>query len=102
MRRDVLIAVSAVLVATSASIAPAAAFGDRCFYPGISVRGSVQGSMSAARSSSTSAWESRAARAHGRRYADWWYSGDREIDCSWDKSGRRFTCVAYAVACGRK
>ncbi len=81
---------------------PAAAFGDRCFYPALSARGAVQGSMSAARGSAMAQWERQAVRKYGRRYADWWYSGDREFSCSWDASGRRITCVATAVACGRK
>jgi hypothetical protein len=79
----------------------AQAFGDRCFYPPHSVRGSTQASMSAARGAAIAQWERSAARKYGRAYANWWYSGDREISCSWDASGRRITCAAIAVACGR-
>jgi hypothetical protein len=82
--------------------APAAAFGDKCFYPGITAKGSAQSSMGAAYSSARSAWNSSAAKKYGRRYADWWYSGDREFSCSWNASGSRIVCTAYAVACGRK
>lgn len=78
----------------------ARAFGDKC-YRDVSARGSVQGSMSRAQSAAIAAWESAAYRRHGRGFADWYYSGDRTISCSWDKSGARIVCVAVAMPCGR-
>ncbi len=101
MRRALAVITISMFVSVSA-VAPAAAFGDRCFYPGLTGKGAAQGSMSAAYSAARAAWESAAAKKHGRRYADWWYSGDREFSCNWNKSGSRISCTAYAVACGRK
>ena len=102
MRRIGLLFVLAAVPAITAPLDHASAFGDRCFYPNLAARGGVQGSMSAARSSAIAAWEQAARRRHGARFADWWYSGDRTIDCSWDNSGRRIRCTADAAACGRK
>jgi hypothetical protein len=100
--RRVLVILGLTLAFGSFEAQPAAAFGDKCFYPGITAKGSPQSSMSAAYSSARSAWESRAAKKYGRRSADWWYSGDREFSCTWNTSGSRISCTAYAVACGRK
>ena len=101
MRRSLGVIAVSLLVSTFA-VAPAAAIGDQCFYPGLTAKGSAQGSMGAAYSAARAAWETAAAKKHGRRNADWWYSGDREFACSWNTSGSRIVCTAYAVACGRK
>jgi hypothetical protein len=79
----------------------AQAFGDQCFRD-VKAQGSVQSSMGRARTAAIAAWESAAQRKHGSRFANWYYSGDRTIDCSWDASGTRIRCTAVAQPCGRK
>jgi hypothetical protein len=78
----------------------AQAFGDRC-YRDVTVRGVQRGSMSSARESAINAWEAAVRQRHGVRFADWYYSGDRSIDCSWNTNGSRFYCRAVALPCGR-
>lgn len=90
-----------VAVLTLLSAGEASAFGDTC-RKDVSARGSVQGSMTKARNASISAWETQTARAYGNRYANWWYSGDRTIDCTWDASGRRIRCIAVAIPCASR
>jgi hypothetical protein len=79
----------------------ARAFGDKC-YKDVKAQGSVQGTMGRARSAAIAAWESATQRKHGSSFANWYYSGDRTIDCSWDASGTRIRCVAVAQPCGHK
>jgi hypothetical protein len=74
-------------------------FGDRC-YGDLQVGGTVQGTMTAARAAASSAWEARARRQHGTRFANWYYSADRSFDCSWNDKGNRIRCVAIAKPCG--
>lgn len=45
-------------------------------------------------------WRREARRLHGRRFASWWYSGDRIVACTWDKRGVRYRCRASALPCG--
>jgi hypothetical protein len=99
--RRYLLAASAAVALAAALPSEAAAFGDQC-YGDVKARGSVQGSMSSARNAAIAAWESAASRRYGSRFANWYYSGDRTIDCSWDNSGRRIQCTALAGPCGRK
>lgn len=77
------------------------AFGDTC-RKDVAARGAVETSMSRARGAAIAAWETKVSAIHGRRFADWWYSGDRLIECSWNRSGTRFTCNAVAIPCGRR
>lgn len=77
------------------------AFGDQC-YRDVRAQGSVQNTMGRARNAAIGAWENAAQKRHGSRFADWYYSGDRTIDCSWDTSGTRIVCKATALPCGRK
>ena len=100
--RKTFIAAALATLASGSWTAPASAFGDRCIYPGVTARGSAQPSMGKAYAAARSAWEAQTARQHGKRYADWWYSGDRTFDCSWNNSGSKIVCVAYAAPCGRK
>lgn len=81
------------------SISDARAFGDKCYYPGFHARGEVRSSMGGAQQAAIRAWEVKAARTHGTRAADWYYSADRTISCDWDRSGRRISCVAVAAPC---
>ncbi|MEQ1648099.1 MAG: hypothetical protein ABL898_05880 [Hyphomicrobiaceae bacterium] len=84
---------------TILSVVPANAFGDKCYYPGIQARGDVRSSMQSAQQSAIANWQLIAERQHGRRAANWYYSGDRTIECSWNRSGSQIRCVAVAVAC---
>lgn len=90
-----------ILVMPAATSGPAEAFGDTC-YRDVKARGSVQRSMSAARGAATAAWEQSVSKRYGARFANWWYSADRNFDCSWDNAGRNIRCVAIAGPCGRK
>jgi len=93
--------IGAVLVA-AAPTAPAQAFGDKCYYPGIQARSDARSSMAGARDAAIAAWQYQAERTYGRRAANWNYSGDRTVTCSWDRSGSRFRCIAVAVPCRPK
>ena len=87
------------IVLQSATAVPAAAFGDKCHYPGVQARGAVASSMSGAMNNAIRAWQSATARSFGPRAANWYYSGDRNIACSWNRAGDRINCVASAVPC---
>jgi hypothetical protein len=80
------------------SLSPASA--TRCLYPERTVSGSVQRGLSQARASAIQAWEAAVARRSGKRFADWYYSGDRTFTCSWNTRGDRIRCQASAVPCG--
>jgi hypothetical protein len=97
MRSIVLVSVA---FAASLYSSDANAFGDTC-YRDVRAGGSVQSSMNAARNAAIGAWESAAAKRHGSRFSNWYYSGDRTIDCNWDTSGRKIRCTATALPCGR-
>jgi hypothetical protein len=56
--------------------------------------------MTAAQQSAIAAWQKAVARSNGTRYANWFYSGDRTINCRWNDSGTVFRCQASAVPCG--
>jgi hypothetical protein len=79
----------------------AQAFGDTCHNP-LHVRGDVRNSYSSAMASARANWETAVARRHGGRFANWYYSGDREMECTWDRSETRFRCTTTAMPCGRK
>lgn len=83
------------------SAGEAFAFGDTC-HKDVVARGRVEGSMSKARDAAIAAWEKKVANVHGQRFANWWYSGDRAVECSWNKSGNRIWCNAIALPCARK
>jgi hypothetical protein len=75
-------------------------FGDRCFRD-LQVNGRVQGTMADARGAAIAAWEKQAAKRHGARFANWYYSADRSIDCFWNEAGNKIRCRAIATPCGR-
>lgn len=97
----ILGAVTILAIATAVSAGDALAFGDVCLKD-VVARGTVQGSMTKARNAAIAAWETKVATQHGPRFANWWYSGDRAIDCSWNKSGNQIRCNAVAIPCARK
>ena len=99
-RRLALVLFAALAVIPTRS-SEAQAFGDTCLGD-VRAKGREQGSMTGARNAAIAAWESSVQKRHGRRFADWYYSGDRSIDCSWDASGTRIRCIAAALPCGRR
>jgi hypothetical protein len=99
--RRIVLAVMFALVGLVTSAPTADAFGDRC-CPEVRVRGEVRGTMREAMQSAIEAWERQVQRQRGTAFADWYYSGDRQIDCGWDVSGRRIRCSAVALPCGRE
>jgi hypothetical protein len=78
--------------------AEASAFGDVCRRE-VRARGSVQSNFWGANQAAIAAWQTAAARQHGSRFGNWFYSGDRTVDCRWDASGRRIQCTAFATPC---
>ncbi len=81
--------------------APAWAFGDVCHGP-VAAKGHREHDKHVAMASAIRHWQHSASHKHGARFADWYYSGDRSISCSWDAPGRHFWCTATARPCGRK
>lgn len=79
----------------------AQAFGDQCFNP-LRVEGQDRSSMRAAMASARHQWERVVTQRQGGRYADWYYSGDRSMDCTWDRSGTVIRCTTTATPCGPK
>lgn len=79
----------------------AQAFGDKCFKP-LKVTGDWSPSHRSAMASARGAWEAEVEARHGGRFANWYYSGDRTMDCKWDASGESFICATTATPCGRK
>ncbi len=92
---------AAGLLAAMMTVAPvsASAFGETC-YPSVTATGREKTSMRLAMWSAVARWEAAADRKHGGAYDEWYYSGDRTIDCKWDSKGTRFTCKAKALPCG--
>ena len=101
MLRSLLVSLIAVGALAVTQPSEAQAFGDTCLRD-VRARGSEQNTMGRARSAAIAAWEGSVQTRHGRRFADWYYSGDRSIDCSWDASGTRIRCSASALPCGTK
>jgi hypothetical protein len=72
----------------------------RCLYPERAVAGPVRGKFKDAQNAAIGAWQSAVARKNGKRFANWYYSGDRTINCNWNDRGNRIRCQAVAVPCG--
>lgn len=90
------------MIASSGLASPAAAvFGDVCLDE-VVVRGAAAGSYAAAVTSASRAWEPVAAKRHGRRFADFSYSGERQFSCTWNDPGTRYRCTVSARPCGQK
>ena len=90
--------VAAVAVTTLLHSAPAHAFGDTCRAQ-VKATGKSAHSMHGAHHNAIHAWEHAVRHMDGRRFADWYYSGDRTLACSWPADGRHITCVASALPC---
>lgn len=90
-----------VLVAATAAggtVAPAVA-GEVCKKPVSAVGRQVRGEGNA-RTSAIAAWQRATARQYGRRFADYYYSGDRSFSCTWDPQGVTYRCGVTAMPCG--
>jgi phage-related minor tail protein len=95
------LALGALVVGWTAAAPEARAFGDVC-YRDIQVTGGAASTMGGAYQAAIERWQATAARQHGARFANWYYSADRTFDCSWNESGSRIRCVANAAPCGRR
>ncbi|MGE3915938.1 MAG: hypothetical protein AB7F78_09580 [Hyphomicrobiaceae bacterium] len=95
-----LLFASAAAVAALVFLAPAPAnAGDTCYPAVIGRAKSKSHSMREAYSKAIWAWEQAAEKKYDSDF-DWYYSGDRTIDCKW-KTGHDIKCVAKAVPCER-
>jgi hypothetical protein len=81
-------------------LAPQQAHATRCVYPERAVKGPVRPNFAAAQNSAIGAWQQVANRQLGRRYSNWYYSGDRSVTCKWNERGNKVQCSASAVPCG--
>lgn len=92
---------AASLLAAMVIVAPvsALAFGETC-HSSLTATSNEKNSKHLAMWSAIAKWEVAANRKHGGSYDEWYYSGDRTIDCKWDSKGTRFTCKAKALPCG--
>jgi len=73
---------------------------DTCLKP-VGARGDWVKGRQAAFANATYAWERKIRRVHGRRFANWWYSGDRLAECEWNARGY-YRCVVDAQPCARR
>jgi hypothetical protein len=93
-------ATSAAAVITVFGLTISPAYATRCLYPERAVAGPIRGTISKAQSAAISAWQAAVSRRHGPRFANWYYSGDRTIQCKWNDRGNKIRCQASAVPCG--
>lgn len=91
----------AILVSVSAT-APVVALGSERCLDEVMVRGPSAPSHSSAIAAAIRAWQPVAGRRYGRQFADYWYSGDRQITCEWNNPGTRYRCTVNARPCGPK
>ncbi len=95
----IAISTGAIAAAFAASALPAFAHDD-CRGP-VAATGRDHGSRRAAVLSAEGAWQASAADLMGIRYANWNYSGEREVACSWADDGSWYRCTARARPCAR-
>lgn len=81
------------------TLMPNPAHATRCLYPGVTTVGQVRPQIQSARNAAMSSWEHAVARKFGRRYANWSYAGVGSVNCSWNKTGKKISCLANAVPC---
>jgi hypothetical protein len=86
----------ACAAAVSVSGTPPAEAWDHCVAP-VTAKGKRQLDIQSARMAAIGAWQKKASKLHGRRFADWWYSGDRVVSCQWN--GRYSWCSTTASPC---
>ena len=98
MRRNQALMALAIVGFVGLSMAPAHA--TRCIYPERSVTGPIRSTFGAAQNAAIGAWQASANKKHGRRFSNWYYSGDRSLTCQWNDRGNRIKCRASAVPCG--
>jgi hypothetical protein len=100
LRAVSLRATTAAAIVTVLGLAAGPAHATRCLYPERAVAGQVRATLSKAHSSAIGAWQAATAQRHGRRFANWYYSGDRTLQCKWNDRGNKIRCQASAVPCG--
>lgn len=99
MRRTfVSLVVAAAALALYSS--DARAFGDTCKAP-LQAGSGRQADIRAARAAAISAWQRGAMKRNGAPYADWYYSADRAVNCTWPEPATYVHCVAVASPCAR-
>lgn len=86
---------------TTGMTTSANAMGDVC-YGTLQASGHKKHDEREARNSAIRHWQKAAASRHGSAFSDWYYSGEREVFCNWDASGRHFWCSTRARPCGRR
>lgn len=96
-------AAGALLIAASivvhADNAQAFSFGT-CKKSPVSAEGGVRRGEHNAMRAAIAAWQQKTRKMHGSRFADYGYSGDRSISCTWDANGVTYRCRATALPCG--
>lgn len=97
--RKVLLAGLVATASLTAMSGAASAFGDVC-YPAIRDEGEGR-SLHAAMHDAIDSWRHAVKHKYGAKYANWWYSGDRNIDCTWNATATHFRCAARATPCGK-
>lgn len=93
-------ATAVVLVAAAAATAVPAMATDVCRKAVSATSAPVRG-WKPAMAAAQAEWQRQATRRYGRGFGNWWYSGDRAIDCTWDDRGVMYRCRATALPCGR-
>ena len=94
-------ALTALAMVTLVTLPLAPAYATRCIYPERTVTGPIRSTFSAAQNAAIGAWQTSANRKHGKRFANWYYSGDRSVSCRWNDRGNRIKCHASAIPCGQ-
>ena len=100
MRKLVLAAALAAL--SVGSFAGAASATDVCLRP-LTAKGNSHPDYFTAMALAMKSWEYGVARRDGRRFADWNYSIERGVTCTWRGDARDaiYTCTATAQPCAR-
>lgn len=90
---------AALAVGLLVSSVPALA-SDNCLAA-VDAVGRWKSSERAAMGSAVAAWEHKVSRKISRRYADYWYSGERAFNCTWKPDGSAYKCAVSARPCAR-
>jgi hypothetical protein len=90
---------AALAVGLVVSSVPALAT-DNCLVA-VNEVGRWKSSERAAMGSAIGAWERKVSHKISRRYADYWYSGERVFNCTWKADGSAYKCAVSARPCAR-
>ena len=94
-----LMCVSAAVIAVTMSFVQPAAARETC-KAAVSAEGRERHGERHAMRSAIRHWQNHARDEYGAGFADWYYSGDRTISCTWDDKGVHYVCKATAKPCG--